>query len=147
MDNRAVTPVVEKLLMIGIVVLFIGAVTTVLFGSVVPGYRDAAGAELGERVLVSAAEQIEASLPPNATVTSGEATVDVPQSIRGEPYELTVDGRDLVIDHPRPAVGGRLRLSLPAHVESISGTIESQGNRTVSIDDVAGGVVVELGNP
>lgn len=146
MDNRAVTPVVEKLLMIGIVVLFIGTVTAVLFGSAVPGYRDAAGLELGERVLVSGAEQIESAIPPNGTTASGTATVDVPETIRGQAYELRVAGRELVLDHPRPAVGGRVRLSLPTHVESISGTLESQGTRTVRIEDVPAGVAIELGD-
>lgn len=145
MDNRGVTPVVEKLLMIGIVVLFIGAVTAVLFGSAVPGYRDAAGMELGERVLASGAEQIESSIPPNGSIAAGETTVDVPETIRGEAYELRIVGRELVLDHPRPAVGGRIRLSLPAHVESLSGTLQSRGARSVRIDDVSTGVVIELG--
>lgn len=147
MDSRGVTPVVEKLLMIGIVVLFIGAVTAVLYGSAVPGYRNAVGTELGDRVTVTAAERIEATVPPNGTASAGEATVDVPETIRGEAYRLRVDGRTLVMDHPRPAIGGRTRLSLPAHVESVSGQLASRGNGTVRIVDVTGGVRVEVGEP
>lgn len=145
MDSRGVTPVVEKLLMIGIVVLFVGAVTAVLFGSAVPGYRDAVGAELGDRVVVSAAERIEAAVPPNGTATSGSATFDVPETIRGEPYELRVDGRALVLEHPRPAIASRVRLSLPEHVESVSGTVHSRGGATVLIEDVSSGVRIEVG--
>lgn len=147
MDSRGVTPVVEKLLMIGIVVLFIGAVTAVLYGSAVPGYRNAVGTELGDRVTVTAAERIEAAVPPNGTASTGEATVDVPETIRGEAYQLRVDGRALVLDHPGPAIGARTRLSLPEHVESVSGRLASRGNGTVRIVDVPGGVRIEVGEP
>ena len=146
MDNRGVTPVVEKLLTIGIVVLFIGSTTTVLFGSAVPGYRDSVGNELGDRVVVSAAEQIEASVPPNGTATSGRTTIDVPGTIRGEPYALQVEGRTLTLAHPTQAVGGRVRLSLPDHVTDVSGSLGSQGNRTVTLLNTPRGVAVKLGD-
>ena len=146
MDNRGVTPVVEKLLTIGIVVLFIGSITTVLFGSAVPGYRDSVGSELGDRVVVSAAEQIEASVPPNGTATRGRTTIDVPRTIRGEPYALRVEGRTLTLVHPTRAVGGRVRLSLPDHVTDVSGSLRSQGNRTVTLLNTPRGVAVQLGD-
>lgn len=147
MDSRGVTPVVEKLLMIGIVVLFIGTVTAVLYGSAVPGYRTAVGTELGDRVTVTAAERIEAAVPPNGTASAGEVTVDVPATIRGEAYQLRVDGRTLVLDHPTDAIAASARFSLPAHVESISGTLDSRGNGTVRIVDVPDGLRVEVGDP
>lgn len=145
MDNRGVTPVVEKLLTIGIVVLFIGSVMAVLFGSAVPAYRDAVGAELGDRVVVSAAEQIESTVPPNGTVSSGQATLELPATIRGEPYEIRVDGRALVLEHSTPAIGARTRLSLPTHIQSISGSLESRGNHTVVIESAQGGVAIRVG--
>lgn len=146
MDNRAVTPVVEKLLTLGIVVLFIGVVTAVLFGSAVPNYRDAVGAELGDRVVVSAGEQIEAAVPPNGTTISGQTTIDVPETIRGDRYELGVDGTTLALEHPRAGIGSEIHLSLPDHVSTTSGTIESQGDRTVTIEKTADGVAVRLGD-
>lgn len=144
MDNRGVTPVVEKLLTIGIVVIFIGSTTAILYGSAVPGYRDAVGSELGDRVLASAADQIQSSVPPNATAVSGRGTVDVPRTIRGEPYEIRVDGRSLVLDHPSRAVAGRLRLSLPDHVEAVSGTLDSRGADEVRIEPVDDGVAISI---
>lgn len=146
MDNRGVTPVVEKLLTIGIVVLFIGSVTAVLFGSAVPGYRDAVGAELGDRVVVSAGEQIEASIPPEGVSGTGRTTVDVPETIRGKPYELRLDGGALVLEHPNAAIAARTRLSLPVHVSSATGSIDSLGNRTVVISDAPTGTAVRVGD-
>lgn len=144
MDERGVTPVVEKLLTIGIVVLFIGSTMTVLYGSAVPSYRDAVGAELGERVLVDAADQIESSVPPNGTAVAGHATVDVPRTIRGERYELRADGRSLILDHPSRTIAGSVRLSVPEHVDSISGTIRSQDSSVVRIEHGDDGLVITL---
>lgn len=144
MDDRGVTPVVEKLLTIGIVVLFIGSTMAVLYGSAVPSYRDAVGSELGERVLVSAADQIESSIPPNGTAAAGQASVEVPRTIRGERYELRVDGRSLILDHPSQAIAGRIRLSMPGHVESISGTIRSQETTVLGVEQAEGGITLHL---
>lgn len=145
MDNRGATPVVEKLLMIGIVVLFIGGVTGVLFADAVPGYRDAVGAELGDRVTASAAERIEDTVPPAAAAATARSTVDVPQTIRGEEYRLRADGDTLVLDHPTPAIESHVRLSLPAHVDAVSGTLDSRGEGTVQVRSTDEGVVIALG--
>lgn len=52
--DRAVSPVVGKALEAALVVLFIGLVTTSLYGSVLPSYRTTAGDGVGERTLASA---------------------------------------------------------------------------------------------
>lgn len=144
MDDRGVTPVVEKLLTIGIVVLFIGSTMAVLYGSAVPSYRDAVGAELGERVLTDAADQIESSIPPNGTATSGHATVEVPRTIRGERYTLRADDGTLVLEHPSRSIAGSVRLSLPDHVDSISGTIRSRDTSVLRIESNDRGVTLRL---
>ena len=64
-DERALSPVVGKTLELGIVVLFVGLLTTVLLAGVVPDYRTATGKELGERVLTTAAQEIEHAVPPD----------------------------------------------------------------------------------
>lgn len=145
MDNRGVTPVVEKLLTIGIVVLFIGSTMAVLYGSAVPGYRDSVGAELSDRVVVSAAEQIESAIPPDGATSTGQVSIDVPATIRGEPYELRLDGRTLVLDHPQRTITGETRLSLPAHVDSLSGSVRSRGDAIARIVDEPDGVAIRLG--
>ena len=146
MDNRGVTPVVEKLLTIGIVVLFIGAVTAVLFGSAVPNYRTAVGAELGDRVLVSAGEQLEATVPPSGTVVTARTTIDIPETIRGESYVIAANGDQLDLEHPNPAIASEIRLSLPDRVSVVTGSIRSEGSRTVSIERTDAGVTVKLGD-
>ena len=108
-DDRAVTPSVGKALEGGIVVLFVGLLTTMLLGGLVPDYRAATGAELGDRVLATASQAVERAVPPTARAVDVRRSVDLPSSIAGEGYEIRTDGRWLVLDHPDPAVGGRVR--------------------------------------
>lgn len=144
MDNRGVTTVVAKLLALGIVVLYVGGMTTVLFGGAVPEYRAAAGGELADRVLATAADRIQSTVPPDARVVSASRTVDLPATIRGAAYDVAVDNRTLVLDHPSASIGGRARLALPDHVDSIAGDWQS-GARTVVVAETAGnGVAIRL---
>jgi hypothetical protein len=143
-DDRAVSPVVGKTLELGLVVLFVGMLTATLYGGIVPDYRTTAGAEVGERTLVTAAERIETSIPPNATAVHSETTVDLPRTIRGAQYELRASNGTLVLDHPRPEVASRTRLALPESVVSISGTWRSGGDLVVVVDGTARGLAVEL---
>lgn len=144
MDNRGVTPVVEKAVTMGIVLLFIGGVTTTLFGTSVPAYRDAVGAEVGERVLSTAVREVETAVPPNGTAVSSRTHVELPPTLRGTGYGLHVDGRSLVMTHPDPAIGGRARLSLPTYVTRITGDWQSGAETVVGVNDVDGGVAVVL---
>mgnify|MGYP000114965412 CR=1 FL=1 len=143
-DARALTPAVGKTLEIGIVVLFVGLVTTALLGGVVPDYRAAAGAEVGDRVLVATAQEIERAVPPTARETSVRRAVDLPSTIAGSGYAIGVDGRSLVLDHPDSAIGGRVDLSLPARVDRVTGRTEGGTETVVTVRDSGSGLVVEL---
>lgn len=143
-DTRGVTPAVGKTLEVGIVVLFVGLVTTTLLGGVVPNYRAAAGEEVGSRVLATAAQEVERTVPPTARDVTVRRTVDLPTSIAGSNYEIRVDGRSLVLDHPEQRISGRLRLSLPPRVDRVEGAWQSGADTVVAVRDGTGGLVVEL---
>lgn len=138
------SPVVGKVLEAGLVVLFIGLVTTVLFGNVVPAYRTAAGQELAERTVAGAADDIEASIPPTAHHVRVYQRVELPSAIAGAAYRLRVDDRRLVLEHSHPGIGASARLALPDHVAAVRGSWESGGEPTVRIRDNESGLVVVL---
>lgn len=144
MDNRAVTPVVEKMLTIGIVMLFVSGMTATLFGSAVPTYRGAVGQEMSERVLAQATAQVERAVPPNGTAVNSSRAVDLPATIEGSGYAIRTDGRTLVLDHPDEAVTERSRPVLPSSVTSLSGEWSSGGDAVVSTRSVSGGLAIEL---
>lgn len=145
-SNRAVTPAVAKTLELGIVVLFVGLVTTALLGGVVPAYRTGTGAELGDRVLVTASQEIERAVPPAAENATVRRTVDLPASIAGSGYDLRVDGRWLVLDHPDREIRDRVRLTMPRRVERVEGRWQSGADATVSVRSGRNGLIVELRN-
>lgn len=113
MADRAMTPVVSKTLTISIVVLYIAGTTTILLGGVVPEYRSNAGAELGDRVLATAGESIEQSVPEANGSVEANRTVDLPPRIRDKQYELELVGSRLRLRHPDERIGDTLSLSLP----------------------------------
>lgn len=132
-DERAMTPVISKTLTISIVVLYIAGMTTILLGGVVPEYRSTAGAELGDRVLVTAGESIEQSVPEaNGTVDSNR-TVDLPPTIRNQQYELELAGDSLRLHHPDRRIGGELALSLPPRTAVTNATWRSGTDLTVRV--------------
>lgn len=143
-DERAVTPAVGKSLEAGLVVLFVTLLSTLLLGGVVPDYRATTGAQLGDRVLATASQEVEAAVPPTARDVDTRRTVDLPTSIAGEGYEITVDGRWLVLGHPGRAVGGRVRLVLPPDVDRVDGSWESGAEQLVLVRGDENGLVVEL---
>lgn len=142
--SRAVTPVVGKVLEVALVVLFVGTMTAGLYGGLVPGYRTAAGAEIGDRTLATAAGGVERAVPPPATAATVTRRVALPRTVRGAPYRLVVEDRTLVLEHPHAGVGGRLRLSLPARVASVRGEWRSQQPAVVTVRTGPGGVAVRL---
>jgi hypothetical protein len=144
MDRRGVTTVVAKLLAFGIVLVYVGGMTTVLFGGAVPDYRDAAGAELGDRVLATAADRVQGTIPPGGRNVTATRTVDLPGTIRDAAYRIEVDGSSLVLDHPSPAIGGRARLALPGRVDSIDGRWHSGADTVVHVESRATGLAVRL---
>lgn len=143
-STRALAPATGKALEVGLVVLFIGGLTASLFGGVVPEYRTAAAEEMGERTLAAAATDVERAVPPPAQRATRTVRVDLPRTIRGATYRVAVDDGGLVLDHPHPEVGGRVRLALPDRVTSVSGSWASDGRPVVVARADADGVRIEL---
>ena len=143
-DDRGLTPAVGKALEVGIVVLFVGVLTTALYGGAVPDYRNAVGDEVADRAIVAAAERVENAVPPSARQVRTVHGVDLPRSIRGENYRVTVEDRTLVLDHPSPTVGASTPLALPERVDSVRGTWRSSDETVVVVTGDASGLAVEL---
>lgn len=113
MDNRAVSPVVEKSLAVGLTLLFIAGMTSVLLSGVVPDYQTAAGGEMADRVLASAAGEIERAVPAVGGSVDVREEVALPATVRDSGYALELDGGTLRLDHPRDALDRSTTLSLP----------------------------------
>ena len=146
MDDRAAAPVVGKALEIAVLVVFVGLVSAALFGSVVPAYRTAAGAEVGDRVIVAAAGQVEHVADAPRSVESRRVGVAVPRTIRGSTYVVRATEEDgvpaLVLDHPTPEIGGTVALALPARVTAVEGDLHSAEEPTVVVSREPGGALV-----
>lgn len=143
-DARAVAPVVGKVLEVGLVLAYVGLVTSTLFGGVVPDYRSAAGDAVADRTAAAAAQRIQQAVPPNATAVRARARVRLPTTIRGRPYDVVVRNRTLVVDHPHPAVAAEVRLALPAAVVSVRGRWHSGRPAAVVVRSVSDGLAVRL---
>ena len=144
MADRAASPVVGKVLEIGLVLLFAATVTAALSGSVVPDARTAAGAEVADRALASSAATVESSVPAagaNVTVTTH---LDLPERIRGETYTLRADGQRLILDHPHAGIGGEHRLALPNDVAAVRGAAASDGAPVLQVRSTDAGLRVEV---
>lgn len=132
-EDRAMTPVVSKTLTLSIVVLYIAGMTAILLGGVVPEYRSNAGAELGDRVLATAGESIEESVPEANGSVQSTRTVDLPPRIRNEQYELALVGDRLRLRHPDERIGGTLSLSLPAGTSVANATWRSGSDLEIRV--------------
>lgn len=145
MDERAAAPVVGKALEVAVLVVFVGLVSAALFGSVVPSYRTAAGAEVGDRVLVAATGQVEVAARGAPTVERRRADVSLPRTIRGTAYVVRaarVNGTPaLTLDHPNVAIGGTRVLSLPPRVTAVDGELRSTDAPTVAVSRSPNGTV------
>lgn len=144
--DRALSPVVGKGLEVGIAVLFVALLTTTLYGGVVPDYRTAAGAEVGERALVGAAERVEGAVPTRSVGVERAVSAPLPDTIRGDPYRVRAANGTLVLDHPNPGVGGRVRLAMPSRVSNVTGTWTSSDRSWVVVGRGARGPRVRLAN-
>lgn len=144
MDSRAVAPVVGKVLVAGLAVLYISAMTTVLLGGVVPDYRAAAGDELGERVLATAGATVERATTDADGTVDVRVRADLPGTIRNAPYRLTLANGTLRLNHSTDAVDAQARIDLPQNLSVADGTWRSgddlvvrvtgpPSNRTVSL--------------
>lgn len=144
MADRAVSPVVGKALEATIVVLYLGIVTATLYGGAVPEYRTAAGQEVAERTAANAATEIQDAVPPESAVAETRVEVELPATIAGEAYRVTVDGDRLVLEHPDPDVATSVSLVLPERIDAVSGSWESGDSTYVQIVSTDGGVEVRL---
>lgn len=142
--DRAVVPAVGKALEVSLVVLYISLVSAALYGGVVPDYRAAAGQELADRTLSTAAHRIQDAVGPDATRATARIRVELPATIRNAGYRIRAEGGDLVLDHPEGGIGARTPLSVPDHVVAVRGEWHSHRVTTVVVEPVAGGVVVRL---
>lgn len=113
MDNRAVSPVVEKSLAVGLTLLFVAGMTSVLLSGVVPDYRTAAGGEMADRVLATAAGEIEGAVPAVEGDVDVRVEAELPGTIRNSGYSLVLDGRTLRLDHPNDVLDRSTTLSVP----------------------------------
>lgn len=143
-NERGLTPAVSKALEVGIVVLFVGVLSTTLYGNVVPDYRDTVGAEVVDRTVAAAAERVENAVPPPVRHARVVHRVDLPERIRGASYRIGVVNRSLVLRHPSSAVEARTRLALPAHVDAVVGEWESGAETLVVVSGTDDGVTVRL---
>lgn len=141
--DRAVSAVVAKTLEAGIVVLYVSLLVAVLYGGVVPEYRGAAGAELGERVVAEAAVEVQTAVPQDPRA---EATLrhDLPASIESASYSVVARNETLVLVHPDPAVEAAVPLVLPADVDRVEGEWHSGDPAAVSVEQTDEGRVVRL---
>lgn len=144
MGNRAMSPVVGKALEASIVVLYISLIGATMYGGLVPQYRSAAGAEVGERVLAQSAQRVQQAVPPAARRVDARARVSLPATLRGRGYAVRADGRTLVLNHPKEGVGGRVELALPETVDSVEGEWSSGRPAFVEVRGDAEGLVVRL---
>jgi hypothetical protein len=145
-DERGVAPVTGKALEAAIVVLYIGLLTTALYGGVVPDYRTEAGQAVAERALAAATERVQQAIPPEARRVRVRHEVSLPDAVRGSAYEVRAEGRWLVLDHPHPEVGARARLALPSRVARVEGKWHSDDPTFVTVRDAEAGLVVRLTN-
>lgn len=142
-DERAASVVVGKALEAALVVLYVGVLASALFGGVVPEYRTAAGAEVGERVLAEASQRVQQAVPADAAAVEARTRVDLPRTIRGRAYEIRVHERSLVLDHPG-GVSGSTPLALPETVRSVEGNWSSRERAIVAVERTGEGIRVRL---
>ena len=138
-DDRGMTPVVGKTLAIGLAVLYIGGMMTVLLGGVAPAYETRAGSEVGERVLATAAGEIERTPPTVEGHVETQTTVDLPGTIADSGYRLVLSNRTetLVLDHPDSEIERETQLSLPAGVSAENGTVQGGNELRITVSGPA----------
>jgi hypothetical protein len=131
--DRGLVPVVGKGLEAAIVVLYVASLVAALHGGVLPEYRTAAAAEVSDRTLASAADRIEASVPPRASAVDVTRTVAIPDTIDRATYRIRAVDGEIVLDHPDPTLSGRVPLALPERVVTVEGTWTSDDRAVVRV--------------
>jgi len=144
MDSRAATPVVEKLLATGLVLLFVGGATATLLGGIVPEYREATGGEVAERVLAGAADRLESAVATAPGRARRVVRLGGPSTIGGAGYRLELaDGR-LHLAHPEPALARTAAVSLPPWVDGVESVAASGSGPAVLVTGAPGNRTVRL---
>lgn len=132
-DERALVPVVGKGLEAMIVLLYVASLVAALHGGVLPEYRTAAAAEVSDHTLATAADRIEASVPPRASVVDVTRVVALPDTIDRATYRIRAVDGELVLDHPDATLSGRVPLALPERVVTVEGAWESDDRTVVRV--------------
>lgn len=143
-DDRAMSPVVGKAMEATLVVLYLGLVTSALYGGAVPEYRNAAGSEVAERTLADAATDLESAIPPKATAATVRFERELPPTIAGAAYRIRAGPDELVLEHPDPEVATTTPLVLPARVVAVNGTWDGGDALVLRVETVDGGLEVHL---
>lgn len=144
-DERAISPVIEKTVTAGLVVLYIGTMTTLLFGGIVPSYETASGNEVGERTLAAAAGEIEAAAPQRSTETSIRRTVNLPATIDGSGYSIVLSDSELRLEHPDEDIGATTKLAVDDDLTLQSGRWESGSPFVIEADGNGTGRYLTIG--
>ncbi len=124
---------------IGIVVTYLLAIGTMLYGAAIPAYQDAASESLAEQVLsdsIRAINDATADGPPQGTTRESEQTfrqVALPETIDGQPYRVYVDNAMLRLEHPDPAVDSAVPLPVAGTVDRIEGSWTSTEVATLEV--------------
>jgi len=138
------SPVVGKAMEATLVVLYIGLVTTTLYGGAVSEYRASAGAEIADRTLADAATEIEEAVPPPVEGGTVRVRTDLPATIAGSAYRVRVDDDVLVLAHPDPRVEATAPLVLPDRVSRVNGNWSSGEAAWIRAETTDEDVEVEL---
>jgi hypothetical protein len=138
MDNRGLSPVVGKTLAASIAVLYVAGMTALLLNGPVPAGQTAAGGELGERVLATAAGHVEAAIPDGDRRVDVRTEVAMPATVRNTGYTLELRSGRLVLDHPTDALDRETRLLLPATVTVADGNWTSTDRLVVRVAGAPG---------
>lgn len=147
--DRGVVPVVGKAAEIGLVLLFVGLLTTTLYGGVVPDYRQGAADATAEAVLADVADRTEAAadVPAGAVRVRSTVRVSPPPSIDDAAYRIRADDGTLTLTHPDRGVGASRRLALPSAVASTSGRWTSGTDLVVRVRGTTNRLRVDVGAP
>lgn len=153
-DDRALSTVVGKTLELGLLALFVGLLVSTFYGGVLPEYRTGAANAVADRTTASVATELEAAVPSSGDVgvapddgvqsVAVEHELDVPRTIRGDPYRLRLDAGALVLDHSRDGLSRRVPLALPDGVVRVEGEARSGETVVIVVESTADGLVVRL---
>ncbi|MFB6311439.1 MAG: hypothetical protein ABEH64_09710 [Salinirussus sp.] len=132
MDSRALTPVLEKMVAIGLVVLFVSGFAGALLGGAVPSYRSSVASEVADRALAAAADGIETAVPATNATTTIHVRLMLPETLADTTYRIVLQNRTVRLQHPNRKVSTTTRLSVPDRV-TISNASVPAGEVVVSV--------------